>query len=221
MRTNDTAIILASQSEGRKRLLKMLKIPFFIIPGDLDEDKIIGKTPLSTLKLRSRKKAEDTYKKVKNSNREIQSKLKIKTSRFLIISADSGAILGNKLIGKPKNYQDAVRILNSLSGKTHTYVTNIYAILVEQKTSEAFRAVKKWDIKEVTKVSFKKLSPQIIKTHLKLSKYTNYAGGYALFASTQDFIAKTEGSLSNLIGFPLDKIILILSEAEIIRLIKS
>ena len=181
-------LILASASEGRKELLSYLKIPFEIIPSSIDEDKVIGKTPLETIKLRAKLKGE-----------EVASSKKHKSA--IILSADSGAILNGELIGRPKNYDDAVRILSTLSGRTHRFITAVYlSQLSDLKVYEDY---------ETSFVTFRKLSKDDIRRYLSITSYTRYAGGYAI-ASAQDFITKIDGSVSNVIGLPLEKVILIL-----------
>ncbi len=207
-------IILASSSQGRRQLLSLFKIPFKIIPANVDEDKIIAKRPLETIKLRARLKGEYIAKNLKTYN--------LKPKTFLIISADSGAILDNELIGKPKNEKEAKEILSILSGKTHEFVTAIYTIKIKSlrggKSFEHTHKEKIWSTYDRSFVTMRKLSIEDIKLHLKLSDYTKYAGGYALFASPIDLITKVEGSLTNVVGLPLEKLIPILRENKILKL---
>lgn len=207
-------LILASQSEGRKKLLSQYRIPFEIIPSYLDEDKIVAKTPLSTVKLRAKLKGEDVAGK-------------ITVGSNLILSADSGAILGKTLIGKPKDYNEAVKILKTLSGKTHEFVTAIYIIKAGGERGRAPEATdvrstdgresldrtrakykyrsNVWQDFDTSFVTFRKLTGDDIRRYLSITNYTKYAGGYALFDSPQDFITEIRGSLSNVIGLPLEK----------------
>lgn len=280
-------IILASQSRGRKALLSLLKIPFEVIPSTLDEDKIIGKTPLQTIKLRAKLKGEEVAKKVMSDELLVMGKQLPTTHNpqpITIISADSGAILDNQLIGKPKDYNDAVKILTILSGRRHEFMTAVclkHLTFNTQHSTNTKKTNRGEDLREtvssldpdligtypesrssnrdggtlafedplsrnqtsaVTKfitrsfVTFKKLTPDDIKTYLSMTKYTRYAGAYALFIcpkcprpgltdllSTQkyhDLLSKTckhtlipnliykiEGSISNVIGLPLEKLI--------------
>lgn len=217
-------LILASQSRGRRALLSLLNIPFEVIPSTIDEDAIIGKTPLESIKLRAKLKGEDVLQKV------FPLKLLNKT---MIISSDSGAILDGQLIGKPKDYEDAVRILNNFSGRRHEFVTVVYLF----KLPGSLRSPKL--LIEKSNVTFKKLSDNDIRTYLSHTHYTRYAGAYALFICPKcprpglkdllskqkyldllekscththlpNLIEKIEGSLSNVIGLPLEKLALLL-----------
>ncbi len=308
-------LILASSSLGRQDLLSRLKIPFITIPSTIDEEKIFGKTPLATLQLRAKKKCEDVLSQItdnrpsRNATHSVAGEqptthnlqptthnlqptthnlqpttynLKPKT---FILSADSGVILDNQLIGKPKDYTDAVRILKNLSSRTHEFVTAVYVIVTNQelrikncelnktlflkagdaregsqtkmyrslgnsssstrklklnntfKTSPKEKFVSKgrtntgevriWDTKvagpvnkiyqdyETSKVTFRKLTSKDIAMYLKVTQYHRYAGGYAI-ASAQNFITKIEGSISNVIGLPLEIIIPLLIEYHLL-----
>jgi len=207
-------LALASASVGRKDLLLHLKIPFTTVPSTLDEDKIWGKNPLSTLQLRAKLKGEEVVKKIATRRYTLDAKCS------LILSADSGAIIDNQLIGKPKNYKDAVRILKTLSGKTHEFVTAIYVIIFRHLAGKKIAStsdteVKIWQTYDTSFVTFRKLSDEDIKLYLSLTKYTKFAGGYAL-ASAQNFITKVQGSISNVIGLPMEKVIPIFRENKLL-----
>ena len=190
-------LILASASKGRKHLLDLLKIPYEVMPTDIDEEKIIGKTPLETIQLRAEKKAEE-------ASRQIDKILQLQSfvNGCLILAADTEVVIDKQLIGKPKDYEDGIRILKLLSGKTHEVITAVYTITGNTRRQDY----------DISRVTFKKLTTEEIKRYLKLTDYTRYTGGYALLASPQDFVVNTSGSLSNIIGLPLEKVIPILRE---------
>ncbi|OGG14126.1 hypothetical protein A2773_05245 [Candidatus Gottesmanbacteria bacterium RIFCSPHIGHO2_01_FULL_39_10] len=203
-------LILASASEGRKQLLSLFKIPFKVIPSSVDEDKIHAATPLETIQLRAKLKAESIAQEIINSHW---------TKDFLILSADSDADLDGHIVGKARNKKEATQILQNFSGRTHTFYTAVYAIRINiqknvARPQQSFHHV--WQTYDRSLVTMKKLTREDIKLHLKLSNYTKYAGAYALFASPVDLISKVEGSLTNVVGLPLDKIIPILKENKLI-----
>ncbi len=293
-------IILASQSVGRKDLLSYLNIPFDVVPSGLDEDKITGKTPLETLQLRARLKGEEVLNRMMNYELRIRKNPQPTThpastghrlsgvpsqggrsspwldnNPQLIISADSGAILDKQLIGKPKDYKNAIRILQALSGRKHEFITAIYIIQIlkfhsedsqipflrsglnltisDQKKTFHFASDKRslkssgasdktgienpsenkdhrfdavsekfsiedllfdiWQTFDRSYVTFRKLSDEDIELYLKNTDYTRFAGGYAI-SSSQNFISKIEGSVSNVIGLPLEKVIPILKTVK-------
>jgi len=95
-------LILASASTGREYLLKGLKIPFRIIPSEIDEDKITDGNPIEIIKMRAKLKGEYVAGLLASSP-ELLKSLKGKTEGTFILSADTEVILNNQLIGKPKN----------------------------------------------------------------------------------------------------------------------
>lgn len=196
-----TKLILASSSLGRKKLLSYLKIPFKIIPSDLEESKIIGKNPLDTLRLRARLKGESVAENLK-----IRKPENLNSENLIILSADSGAILDNQLIGKPKDHTNAVRILQHLSGRTHDFATAVHLINLSDLSHQS-------DL-SISRVTFRKITKAEIERYLSVTDFTRYAGAYALI-SAQDFITRVDGSLSNVIGLPLEIIIPLLDKFKI------
>lgn len=221
-------LILASQSQGRKKLLDYLNIPFEIIPSKLDEEKIIGKSPVETLRLRARLKGEEVTnqllsppKQPRSPNQFQKQKLSLTIKQFnnlameyLILSADSGAIINDELIGKPKDYDNAVNILKKLSGKTHQYVTCTYIIKLSTNKSKGKEII--LDDTDISYVNFRKLEAEDITLYLRLTDYQRFAASYVLI-SAQNFITKIEGSISSVIGLPLEKLIPILRNYNFLR----
>ena len=218
-------LILASASKGRKHLLNLLKIPYEIMLTDIDEEKIFGKTPLATIQLRAKAKGEKVVKKLSSYKAIKQSRDKLDSSiarslDCLILSADTEVVINNQLIGKPKDFEDGKRILKLLSGKTHEVITAFYIVKLtlrsRTRSDPKTYKITNWKGFDRSLVTFKEITTDEIKRYLKLTDYTRYTGAYALLASPQDFVIKTEGSLSNIIGLPLEKIIPILRENHLL-----
>ncbi|OGG07948.1 hypothetical protein A3D05_00155 [Candidatus Gottesmanbacteria bacterium RIFCSPHIGHO2_02_FULL_40_24] len=203
-------LILASSSLGREKLLSYLNVPFKIIPSQLDEDKIKGSTPLETIRLRARLKGEDVAGIILNSP-QISPR---NPDRYLIISADSGAIINENLIGKPDDKKEAVSILKMLSGRTHQFITAVYILKVDNSKSNYLKIIQ--DNYSTSQVTFRDLSDEDIKLYLSLTDYTRYAAGYRLIGS-QTFITQILGSISNVIGLPLEVIIPVLKKEKLLR----
>jgi septum formation protein len=202
-------LILASASRGRKHLLEQLKIPFEVLATDIDEDSIIGKSSLETIKLRAVKKAEKASELLLLSSIHKSS---IINHQSFILTADTEVVFHDKLIGKPKDYSDAVRIFKLLSGETHEVVTAISISKIKYQRSKTHLKdqkliIQSWNEYDKSLVTFRSLSLADIERYLSLTEYTRYTGGYALAASPQDFITRIEGSVSNVIGLPLEKLI--------------
>jgi len=113
----------------------------------------------------------------------------------VLITSDTIVWFENKALGKPKDYEDAVAMLKAMSGKTHEVITSV-CFKTNLKTDTVF---------EVTKVTFKALSEEMIKFYLDHYKPFDKAGAYGI----QEWIglvgiAKIEGSYTNVVGMPTD-----------------
>ena len=113
----------------------------------------------------------------------------------VLVTSDTIVWFENNALGKPKDYQDAFRMLKAMSGKTHEVITSV-CFKTNQKTETVF---------EVTKVIFKNLSDELIHYYLENYKPFDKAGAYGI----QEWIgligiAKIEGSYTNVVGMPTD-----------------
>ena len=180
----DYHIILSSNSPRRKELLAGLDLDFdiHVIPG-IDESYPEDMPVMEIAEYISTKKAE-AYKNIIEPNN-------------LIITADTVVILGDEGLGKPKNLDDAKRILHELSGKVHHVVTGVcLTSLVKQKHFSV-----------VTDVAFKLLSDSEINYYVEHYKPLDKAGAYGI----QEWIGyigvtSIKGSYFNVMGLPVQRI---------------
>lgn len=200
-------IILASQSLGRKKLLEYLKIPFTVVSSLLNEEKILGKNPEETIRIRAKEKGEDIAASL------ARAALANGSATTYILSADSGAILDKELIGKPAGRQQAIQILKKLSGRRHKYQTSIYIIKIDKNKSDSKEVIYQAD--SVSYVTFRKMTDEDISFYLDRTDFTRFAAAYIMIGA-QDFITKIEGSLSNVIGLPLEQVIPVLKREKIL-----
>jgi septum formation protein len=115
----------------------------------------------------------------------------------ILITSDTIVWHEGKALGKPKDYQDAFEMLQSMSGKTHEVITSV-SFKTSAKTETIF---------EVTKVTFKEISDEAITYYLDNYKPFDKAGSYGI----QEWIgliaiSKIEGSYANVVGMPVDKV---------------
>jgi len=113
----------------------------------------------------------------------------------VLLTSDTIVWFENKALGKPKDYEDAFAMLKAMSGKTHEVITSV-CFKTNRKTETVF---------EVTKVTFKNLSDEVIHHYLENYKPFDKAGAYGI----QEWIgligiAKIEGSYTNVVGMPTD-----------------
>lgn len=115
----------------------------------------------------------------------------------LLITSDTLVLLDGKTLGKPSSEEDAIKMLQNLSGKTHEVITSV-----------CFKTKKKTEIiHEVTKVTFSELSLESIQYYITKYKPLDKAGSYGI----QDWIgligiSKIEGSYTNVVGLPTEKV---------------
>lgn len=115
----------------------------------------------------------------------------------VLITSDTIVWFENRALGKPKDYEDALTMLKAMSGKTHEVITSV-CFKTKQKTETLF---------EVTKVTFKNLTDEMIRYYLDHYQPFDKAGAYGI----QEWIgligiAKIEGSYTNVVGMPTDKV---------------
>jgi len=180
--------ILASQSPRRKQLLKLLGLNFKVFHPQIEENHK-GEKPLTYAKKLAEEKAEAANRKFKNK---------------IIIAADTIVVIDNHILEKPISENDAMRMLKTLSGRTHIVYTAI--CVINQLNG------KKITDYEKTFVTFRKLNPAEIDEYIKTGSCMDKAGAYGI----QDdlgavFVSKVNGCYYNVVGLPLQKLYLILN----------
>ncbi|MBS1934011.1 MAG: septum formation protein Maf [Bacteroidetes bacterium] len=177
-------IVLASQSPRRKQLLEWAEIEFDLVVKETDEsfptDLSIENIPVYI----ARNKAMAVQKQVGNNK--------------TILAADTVVVLNNEIIGKPKNREDAVKILSALSGNKHLVITGVVIKKNEKEISFA----------DITEVWFHELSQQQIEFYVDKYKPYDKAGAYAI----QEWIGvvgikKINGDFYNVMGLPVSRVV--------------
>lgn len=189
-------IILASSSPRRIEMMKANNINPIVIPADIKENAPVygGKTETCMFL---------ALKKALSVEENLSAELKEKNP--YILAADT-IVYNDKIIGKPENEADALEILMNLSGKAHYVVTGVAVI----KAGTTARTV----FSSITKVYFKEYTAEDIADYLKTDEPYDKAGAYAIQGYFGRFAERYEGSLNNVIGFPLEEILPVLEELE-------
>ncbi len=174
-------IILASASPRRKEILEKSGFELKIIPSNYDE-KICG------LNYSAELVENCAYQKAF----EVQKRIK---PNLPVVGADTVVVSDGVILGKPKNKKDAFLMLKSLSCKTH-FVATSFCILDGKKI------VKNTDL---TYVTFRKMTDFEITNYIDVKNPLDKAGSYGIQDDGFDFAVNVEGSINNVIGFPLEK----------------
>ena len=229
-------IILASISIGRKQLLEKIGVDFQILPSTIDEDKIIHSNPIKMLQMRSWAKAQDVVTTIRRQTESQLDKFdqldklgdatdivksKLNPKRYLIVAADSMAILRKpfgfaqgKAYGKAKTKTEGKQILQALMGKTHEFVTA--ASIVHLELLKELKILKRWNSITTTRVTMRQLNPDELESYVKYFDFSKFAAGYAINEYPTDLITKIDGSYTNVIGLPFEVILPIFRKFKII-----
>lgn len=178
-------IILASQSPRRQKLLKKIISDFEIKPSHFDETKIQAKNPVEFAKKAAEAKVESVLQQIKDNE-------------AIIIAADTIVVFRDKIIGKPKDDQDAFRILSELAGKEQSVITGF--CLINTKTGKKIVDFEK------SVVKMKLMPAKIIREYIATGEGRDKAGAYAVQGRADKFIEYIKGDYYNVVGFPVDKI---------------
>ncbi|HEY6625909.1 MAG TPA: Maf family protein [Ignavibacteriaceae bacterium] len=177
-------IYLASKSPRRRKLLKQLRIKFKSFSVNSTEDFLDGEHPVECVKRIALEKMDIAKKRVNNS---------------IVITADTIVVLGGKVIGKPTNETDAIKILSLLSGKVHSVYTGF--CVLNQKTNMQLLDYEK------TEVEFRKLTKDEIVDYVDGGSPMDKAGAYGIqddFGAV--FVKRINGCYYNVVGLPLTKL---------------
>ena len=185
--------ILASASPRRKQLLAELIKEFEIIPSQAEETVCGTPSPKSLVAQLAVLKAEEVVKRPENEEK-------------IVIGSDTVVAFGKKVLGKPKDEEDAFRMLKMLSGKKHAVYTGVSFQLV--KNGKTFSVTKV----EKTLVYFNDLSDEWIWGYIKGGSPMDKAGAYGI----QDggLVKGIKGSYTNVVGFPLELVEKMIRKAE-------
>lgn len=190
-------IILASQSPRRRELLARFLPEFTVMTDDSEEELIPKESPEDTVQRLAKEKAKHVAEKTH--------------ADALILAADTIVVLGEKILGKPKDEADAYQMLSALSGNTHRVLTGI-AVLDTQSGVCITEA-------ETTKVRFRKLTEDEIRRYIASGEPMDKAGAYGIQDLGALFVEGIDGDYFNVVGLPLCRLGKLLKESFSITLL--
>ncbi|MCM8538906.1 MAG: Maf family protein [Lentisphaeraceae bacterium] len=174
------AIILASSSPRRQKILRENNINFSVIAPEVEE--VVLKSAKATVLKNASLKAEQVFEFNKDK---------------LIIASDTVVSLDDKILGKPKDLKDAVSMLKMLSGKKHEVLTGV---------SLRSLTLNK-DFYETTEVHFKDLTDNDIEEYFSKCNPLDKAGAYNIDEYGDIIIKEISGSYSNVMGLPIETLL--------------
>lgn len=183
-------IILASASPRRKELLTQIGFDFTVMPSDVEEN------PESTLPQDvvielSKQKARDVWGKIGEDGQ----------ADALVLSADTVVAIDGEILGKPKDEEDAERMLGLLSGKEHQVYTGVTMVWISEEGKK-----EEYSFYVCTGVLMYRISKAEIAEYVRSGEPVDKAGAYGVQGKAAAFIKTVRGEYSNVVGLPVGRL---------------
>lgn len=175
------ALILASKSPRRVELIQKITTDVKVVPSDVEEVVPEGTPPEKVAQVLSGIKALWVARQYPDE---------------LILGADTVVVLGETIMGKPKDQDDCRRMMKALSGAVHQVYTGV--TLVQRGETESFTCR--------TDVEFYPLSEQEIEEYVRSDEPYDKAGGYGIQGHAGLFVKRIDGDYFNIMGLPLSMV---------------
>jgi len=177
-------LILASASARRAEILRDAGYHFTVLSSAIDETPFPGESP------------NDLVLRLANAKGELAAARAVGPA--ILIAADTEVVLDGHIFGKPRSSEDARRMLEKLSGRTHSVLTGV--ALIRLPDAERLSFV------ETTLVQFAPLSEEEITRYLGTGEPHDKAGGYAIQGYAARYVPRIEGCYFNVVGLPLARL---------------
>ena len=174
-------LILASQSPRRQELLRQMGVRFRVRTADVVEEHGRGRAARAICRRNARSKARAVAVCFTNDT---------------VLGADTLVHLGDELFGKPASLAEARRMLGHLSGQTHQVTTACALVCGDQE--KVFSVT--------TRVTFRELSKRQINAYLRAVPVLDKAGAYAVQEKGEWIVEALHGSLTNVVGLPVERL---------------
>jgi septum formation protein len=186
-------LILASGSPRRAEILTAVGWEFEKRVADVDETEFSGEEPEDYVQRLARTKAETVAVNYKNA---------------LVLGADTTVVIDNQIIGKPKDFDDAGRMLRMLSGKWHEVLTGVALVKMSEGDFDTKVAL------QSTRVKFAEINDAEIEFLVEKGEPLDKAGAYAVQAQAALFIEEIAGDYWNVVGLPVNLVYTLLKKLQ-------
>ncbi len=177
-------IILASASPRRQQLLSQIGLGFEVIPSAIEEIMDTAMEPSEVAVSLASQKCMDVAARIKGES--------------IVIGADTIVVKDNRLLGKPKDGQEALEMLKYLNGQWHEVITGVCLCrTVDKKTISTY---------ETTKVKIANKSDEFLKSYIATGEPFDKAGSYGIQGFGSLLVEKIEGCYFNVMGLPVYKL---------------
>jgi septum formation protein len=190
-----SSLVLASGSPRRRDLLSRLEVPFDTVPAEIAEKARPGETPRELAERLAREKAEAVVAQIGS------------TPRRVVLGSDTIVVLGEEVLGKPRDPEHALALLRKLTGRTHLVMTGI--AVVESDTGRTRSRVVE------SRVTLRNADETELRDYVATGESLDKAGAYALQGAGRRFVEGVEGSETNVIGLPMEETLAMLQDAGV------
>ncbi len=187
MNLNQVNVILASGSPRRRQLLQLVGIDHDVVPSDIDETIRSGELPEQYCERLAREKAEHIAKDKPES---------------VVIGADTIVVIDDQILGKPRDVEDAARMLRMLSGRSHTVMTAVAATLDGRTVSSV----------ELVDVTFLPLDDERIAAYIRTREPMDKAGAYGIQGYGATIVRRIDGDYFAVMGLSLVRLVALMRE---------
>lgn len=188
-------LVLASASPRRKELLAQAGYEFRAIPSSVPEERRENEDPTTFATRLAREKAQSVFEQIHRDSPK---------DTLLVLGADTIVVTPEEILGKPRDAEDAARMLRLLSGRTHQVITGV-CLMSEGSTEIAA---------ETTSVELRRLSDAEIAEYIATGEPMDKAGAYAIQGYAARWVPRIEGCYFNVVGLPLALVASMIEESE-------
>lgn len=187
-------IVLASASPRRRELLSQIGLTFAVEKSGREE-RACSDAPEGIVRELSSQKAEEVFQKRAKE-----------AGRLLVIGADTLVFLDGQPMGKPKDEEDACRMLFRLQGRKHQVYTGVTVLWKEDGCGGAGKEAGRLSFAERTDVEFYPMTEAEIRAYVKTGEPADKAGAYAIQGRCAAHIKGIDGDYNNVVGLPVGRL---------------
>jgi len=180
-------LLLASTSPQRRAILEQLGLPFDVVSPRYEEHDPPDADPVELVRVHAQGKARSVAADADGRP---------------VLGVDTTVVLGLRVLAKPADAADAGRMLEELSGRTHTVVSGLCLLTPAWEVVET----------ESTRVSFRRLTPRDLAAYVAGGEWEGRAGAYAIQGRGATLVERVEGDYLNVVGLPAALLIRLLVE---------
>ena len=182
-----TRLILASASPRRMDLLRSLGLDPISRPSNLHEEVLPDESPRALV-----------LRLAEEKGRSVAARLPLDEPPAVVLSADTGVVLDRRVLGKPKDPDEARSMLRSLRGRVHEVMTSVFILRTDDGRHTC-------DV-ETTRVTFRACALATIDAYVATGEPLDKAGAYGIQGGGGDLVETVDGSWTNVVGLPLERL---------------